>query len=170
MKCGLAAAQLRQANPAQLQLYTVQIDYARSVYESGAWFNRHPECTLKDAHGNPVLNNATNPATARGHCDAKVNVTGKNYPYGACYTYGFDTECGAQQWVKFITDACEKYNLDGVFIDGECPLATSSGWTHYTISGYSAPSQNKFQSISASHVSLIDKSMNEMINSPTMIT
>jgi hypothetical protein len=32
-KIGLAAAQLRKVNPTQLQLYTVQIDYARSVCE-----------------------------------------------------------------------------------------------------------------------------------------
>ena len=33
MKIGLAATQLRALNPSQLQLYTVQIDYARSVRE-----------------------------------------------------------------------------------------------------------------------------------------
>ena len=144
MKVGLAAAQLRKLNPAQLQLYTVQIDYARSVYASGAWFNANPQCTLKDAEGQPVLNNASSAATARGHCDHKVAVPGKSYPFGACVVYGFDTECGATQWVKSITDACETYDLDGVFIDGfqgyspsgfnrvlgKCSPQTQKAWLH----------------------------------------
>lgn len=142
MKTGLAAKQLRKINPSQLQLYTVQIDYARSVYASGAWFNNHPECILKDADGQPVLNNASSAATARGHCDHNVTVPGKHYPFGACVVYGFDTECGASQWVKSITDACEQYDLDGVFIDGfqgyspsgfgrvlgKCSTSTQEAW------------------------------------------
>lgn len=66
--------------------------------------------------GNPVLNNSTQPSV--GHCDANVSVPGKAYPFGACYTYGFDTECGRQAWVKFIVDTVEQQNLDGIFIDG----------------------------------------------------
>lgn len=45
-------------------------------------------------------------------------MPGKSYPYGACFVYGFHTACGAEQWVRSITDACEQYSLDGVFIDG----------------------------------------------------
>eukprot|EP01052_Picozoa_sp_SAG31_P045679 SAG31_NODE_8439_length_1452_cov_1.906874_1_plen_330_part_01 len=116
LKAGIAAKQLRAKNPHQLQFYTVQIDYARSVYASGAWFNAHPECTLMDANGDPVLNNASKPSP--GHCDHNVSVPGKSYPFGACVVYGFNTKCGASQWVKSITDACEKYDIDGVFIDG----------------------------------------------------
>ena len=37
MKTGLAAKQLRAVNPSQLQLYTVQIDYARSVCALPSW-------------------------------------------------------------------------------------------------------------------------------------
>ena len=117
LKVNLAAKQLRAVAPEQLQLYTVQIDFARSVYASGAWFNAHPECTLHDAHGHQVVNNSTklNP----GHCDnTNVSIPGSEFPFGVCVTYGFDSECGRKQWVKSITDACELYDLDGVFIDG----------------------------------------------------
>jgi hypothetical protein len=47
-KVGLAAAQLKKLNPTQLQLYTVQNDFTRAVYASGAWFAKHPECVLRD--------------------------------------------------------------------------------------------------------------------------
>ena len=114
LKTSLAAKQLRAVAPGQLQLYTVQIDYARSVYASGAWFNNNSQCTLKKADGTQVLNNSTKPSV--GHCDHKVD--GPGYPYGACVVYGFDTSCGSEQWTTAITDACEEYNLDGVFIDG----------------------------------------------------
>jgi hypothetical protein len=116
LKTGLAAKQLRQANPDQLQLYTVQIDYGRSVYKSGAWFNSHPECWLNDTNGDPVINNASKPSP--GHCDHKFDIPGKAYPYGGCVVYGFNTQCGAQGWVDAITSACEQHDLDGVFIDG----------------------------------------------------
>ena len=115
LKTSLAASQLRAVAPNQLQMYTVQVDYARSVYASGTWFNTHPQCTLMDSSGRPVLNNATKPDV--GHCDHKVDGPG-HYPFGACVVYGFNTECGSAQWTKSITDACEQYDLDGVFIDG----------------------------------------------------
>eukprot|EP00040_Diaphanoeca_grandis_P001535 m.276018 g.276018 ORF g.276018 m.276018 type:complete len:417 (-) comp122007_c0_seq1:25-1275(-) len=114
LKTSMAATQLRAVNPDQLQLYTVQIDYARTVYAMGEWVGAHPECLARDSHGNPLVLNSTTPSV--GHCDAKVNMSG--YPYGGCYIYGFDTECGAKHWVSAITDAIEMYNLDGVFIDG----------------------------------------------------
>ena len=46
-KVGLAAAQLRKSSPGQLQLYTIQIDFARSVYTSGQWFNNNSQCLLQ---------------------------------------------------------------------------------------------------------------------------
>ena len=116
-KTSLAAAQLRAVAPNQLQLYTVQIDFARSVYASGSWFNHHTECVLNATDGYPVMNNASKPSRWPGnigHCDQNVSIPGRSYPYGGCYVYGFNTECGKKQWTKSITDACEEYNLDGV--------------------------------------------------------
>jgi len=38
-----------------------QIDFARSVYASGTWFDEHPECVLNATDGYPVMNNASKP-------------------------------------------------------------------------------------------------------------
>lgn len=107
-KIGAAAARLRAVAPSQLQLYTVQIDFARSCYASGAFFNAHPECTLTDKGGHQVLNNATQPDV--GHCDHNVTVPGKSYPFGACVVYGFNTQCGRDAWVRCVAAACAKPN------------------------------------------------------------
>lgn len=115
-KIGLAATQLRQLNPAQLQLYTVQIDYARSVYTSGQWFHSHPECLLRDSNG--TLMNHTGNAHPQPGMHNECNF-GKNATYpGYCPVYGFQTECGRDSWVSLIVKAVTDSKLDGVFIDG----------------------------------------------------
>lgn len=122
-KTWLAAQQLRAMAPEQLQLYTVQIDFARSVYKSGEWFNQHKECVLNATDGYPVMNNASKPTKFPdniGHCNQKPDIPGRSYPYGGCYVYGFNTKCGREKWTSFITDACEKYDLDGVSMS-PCP-------------------------------------------------
>lgn len=89
-KTSLAAKQLRAVAPDQLQLYTVQIDFARSVYASGEWFNSHHECVLHDKHGDPVLNNASKPTNFPGnvgHCNQNVSIPGKSYPYGKMHVH-----------------------------------------------------------------------------------
>jgi hypothetical protein len=115
-KIGAAAAQLRTLNPSQLQLYTVQIDYARSVYTSGQWFHAHPECLNRDSNG--VLMNHTGtlhpPPGNHDECDFGRNATYAGY----CPVYGFQTECGRDNWVRLIVDAVTQNDLDGVFIDG----------------------------------------------------
>ena len=45
-------------------------------------------------------------------------IPGRSYPYGGCFVYGFNTQCGREKWTSAVTDACEQYDLDGVFIDG----------------------------------------------------
>lgn len=119
-KIGLAAAQLRALNPAQLQLYTVQIDYARSVYTSGQWFYEHPECLNRDSNGalmNHTGGNTSLHTWTPGHCD--FGRTGPTDPYpGHCPVYGFQTECGRKNWVSLIVKAVTDNKLDGVFIDG----------------------------------------------------
>ena len=40
-----AAKQLLAANPSQQQLYTIQSDLTRNIYNSGEWFNANPQCT-----------------------------------------------------------------------------------------------------------------------------
>ena len=116
IKIGVAAAQLRKLNPKQLQLYTVQIDYARSVYISGQWFFRHPECLARDSNGK--LRNHTGkanpPPGAYNECDFESTAT---YP-GYCPVYGFQTQCGRDNWVRLIVESVENNTLDGVFIDG----------------------------------------------------
>ena len=62
-----AARQLQGANPAQLQLYTIQNDFTRSIYASGEWFNAHPECLLRDRDGKLV--NHTQPGQKVGRHD-----------------------------------------------------------------------------------------------------
>jgi len=125
-KIGSAAAQLRKLNPKQLQLYTVQIDYARSVYDSGQWFYNHPECRARDSNG--LLMNKTgsvpkNKLTMRNECafdsgDPNAGTPANSTYPGYCPVYGFDTDCGRGNWTALIVKAVTKNKLDGVFIDG----------------------------------------------------
>jgi hypothetical protein len=104
-------------------------------------------CVLNATDGFPVMNNASKPRLWPGnigHCNQNVSIPGRSYPYGGCFVYGFNTKCGREQWTQSITDACEQYDLDGVFIDGfqgcgpyagECPRclshvdkATAAAW------------------------------------------
>ena len=48
------ARQLLAANPKQQQLYTIQLDFTRTIYASGEWFVDHPECLLRDANDSLV--------------------------------------------------------------------------------------------------------------------
>ena len=86
-----SAAQLREANPQQLQMYTIQNDFTRTMYASGQWFNDHPECLLRDADG--LLVNHTQSNQAVPECTAGANND-------TCYVYGFNTQCGREAWVK----------------------------------------------------------------------
>ena len=129
-----SAAQMREANPKQLQMYTIQNDFTRTMYASGQWFNDHPECLLRDADG--LLVNHTQSNQAVPECTAGVNND-------TCYVYGFNTQCGREAWVKvrhahvkyyafvfiasydllsqFAVDTVTQGDLDGVFIDGSPP-------------------------------------------------
>eukprot|EP01043_Picozoa_sp_COSAG02_P047162 COSAG02_NODE_4491_length_5296_cov_107.763299_1_plen_360_part_00 len=104
-----AAEQLRALNPDQLQLYTIQNDFTRAIYDSGAWFNEHPECLLHDASGSLV--NHTQPTQKFPICTAGPNND-------TCHIYGFNTQCGRDAWVRFAIDTVKQGRLDGVFIDG----------------------------------------------------
>jgi hypothetical protein len=104
-----AAAQLRSANPQQQQYYTIQNDFTRAIYDSGQWFNEHPECCLRDANGSLV--NHTEPTQKFPICTGGPNKD-------TCHIYGFDTQCGRDGWVRYAVDTVKKGNLDGVFIDG----------------------------------------------------
>jgi hypothetical protein len=114
---GLAAKQLRAANADQLQLYTVQLDFPRWIYNSGQWFNNHTECLLRNTSGQIVIgvegNNRTVPCR---ECCFGANTTA--HPNGYCPVFGFDTTCGQDAWVKLIVDTVNEQDLDGVFIDG----------------------------------------------------
>ena len=113
---GLAAAQLRAVAPAQLQLYTVQIDYPRWIYTSGQWFGNHSECLLQ-RNGSVVhgVNGSPDPNLPKGDCAECCFGSGTNETYtGYCPVFGFDTQCGKEQWVKLIVQAVEKNKLDGV--------------------------------------------------------
>lgn len=119
-KVGLAAAQLRKSSPGQLQLYTIQIDFARSVYTSGQWFNNNSQCLLqidgKVVHG---VNGRPDPNLPKGDCAECCFGGGQNATYtGFCPVFGFDTACGREAWVRLIVDAVQTNDLDGVFIDG----------------------------------------------------
>jgi hypothetical protein len=121
-KVGLAAKQLRAVAPKQLQLYTVQIDFPRWIYDSGQWFNNHSECLLHDANGSVVIgvqgNNKTglpNEEPCRECCFGADPSAGN---WGHCPVFGFDSKCGQEAWVKLIVDTVESQQLDGVFIDG----------------------------------------------------
>jgi hypothetical protein len=115
-KIGLAAKQLRAVNPQQLQLYTVQIDYARSVYTSGQWFYAHPECLSVDSNGTALRHegNAHPQPGSHNECSFGANAS---YP-GYCPVYGFQTQCGRDNWVRLIVESVVNNSLDGVFIDG----------------------------------------------------
>ena len=132
-----SAKQLRSANPEQLQLYTIQNDFTRSIYASGDYFNAHPECMLRDKNGDLV--NFTNTQQQIPEC-TQPNATGGN---ATCHVYGFNTKCGRDAWVKFAVDTVSNGSLDGVFIDGfqgctpeggcgralaTCDEATSTAW------------------------------------------
>lgn len=119
-KVGLAAAQLRAVAPKQLQLYTVQIDLPRWIYTSGQWFNNHSECLLqRNGSVVRVLNGHPDPNLPKGECAECCFGTGQNDTYtGYCPAFGFDTQCGQDNWVRLIVEAVQDNNLDGVFIDG----------------------------------------------------
>ena len=120
MKVGLAAAQLRAVVPAQLQLYTVQIDSPRWIYTSGQWFANHSECLLQ-RNGSVVkyIMGHQDPNLPMGKCAECCFGTGQNDTYtGYCPVFGFDTQCGAENWVRLIVEAVTENKLDGVFIDG----------------------------------------------------
>ena len=104
-----AAKQMLAANPQQQQFYTIQNDFTRAIYDSGAWFNAHPECLLRDANGSLV--NHTNP-------DQKFPICTSGPNKDTCHVYGFQTKCGQDAWVKFAVDTVTKGNMQGVFIDG----------------------------------------------------
>jgi hypothetical protein len=104
-----SAKQMLAVNPQQQQFYTIQNDFTRAIYDSGAWFNAHPECLLRDANGSLV--NHTSPKQKYPICTAGPDKD-------TCHTYGFQTKCGQDAWVKFAVDTVTKGNLSGVFIDG----------------------------------------------------
>ena len=104
-----SAKQLLAANPAQQQFYTINVIGPAAMYDSGAWFNAHPECLLRDEYGGLV--NHSNPKQKNHECTAGPNKD-------TCYVYGFQTQCGRDAWVKFAVDTVSKGGLQGVFIDG----------------------------------------------------
>lgn len=104
-----SAQQMLAVNPQQQQFYTIQNDFTRAIYDSGTWFNSHPECLLRDENGQLVNHTATNQKFPI--CTAGPNKTD-------CHVYGFQTQCGRDAWVKFAVDTVVQGNLSGVFIDG----------------------------------------------------
>jgi hypothetical protein len=113
-----SAQQMLAVNPAQQQFYTIQNDFTRAIYDSGAWFNSHPECLLRDKDGELVNHTATNQKYPI--CTAGPNKTD-------CHVYGFQTQCGRDAWVKFAVDTVTKGKLSGVFIDGFQGCAPEGG-------------------------------------------
>jgi hypothetical protein len=106
-----AAKQLSQAQPDIQNFYTIQNDFARSIYQSGQYFDEHPECALRDKN-NDLVNITFNGKDANEMCH---NGEGSSK---FCYVYGFQTECGREAWLKYVVDTVEAGNLKGVFIDG----------------------------------------------------
>ena len=86
----------------------MQNDFTRAIYDSGTWFNAHPECLLRDANNQLVNHSAAGQKVPI--CTAGPNKT-------TCHVYGFQTQCGRDAWVKFIVDTVKRGSLDGVFID-----------------------------------------------------
>jgi len=106
-----AAKQLLAANPSQQQLYTIQSDFTRNIYNSGEWFNANPECMLKDKNG--ALVNISTPNQKWPICGTMKDPV--------CHAYGFQTQCGRDAWVDFAVETVEAFGDaagHGVFIDG----------------------------------------------------
>ena len=95
-----AAAQIRAVNPDAAVFLYFAVDYTRTWYNLGSWFDAHPELEVHNADGSLT--------TVHQHDD------GNN----TWHVFDFAKTEAVEKWVGDVAATVTTGQLDGVFIDG----------------------------------------------------
>jgi hypothetical protein len=118
---------LKQLNPKLEIMMYFAADFARTWYDTGVYFDKHPELELRNDSSGELVSKVQDGSSSSGHV--------------GWYAFDYSQPAAVERWVKTFTDAVATGYIDGAFVDG---LMSDSGWKSSLLKGCNATHQAAF--------------------------